>query len=48
MLPLLEKYKPTFKWVKGHNDHPQNERCDFLAVQASKGLSLPADKGYEG
>jgi len=48
MLPLLEKYKPTFKWVKGHNDHPQNERCDFLAVQASKGDSLPADKGYEG
>ena len=47
MLPLLEKYKPTFKWVKGHNDHPQNERCDFLAVQASKGDSLPADKGYE-
>ena len=29
MLPLLEKYKPTFQWVKGHNDHPQNERCDF-------------------
>lgn len=48
MLPLLEKYNPTFKWLKGHNDHPQNERCDFLAVQASKGLSLPADKGYEG
>jgi len=48
MLPLLEKYKPTFQWVKGHNDHPQNERCDFLAVQASKGDSLPVDKGYEG
>lgn len=48
MLPLLEKYKPTFKWVKGHNDHPQNERCDFLAVQASKGDALPADIGYEG
>ena len=47
MLPLLEKYKPVFKWVKGHNDHPQNERCDFLAVKASKGDSLPADKGYE-
>lgn len=47
MLPLLEKQKPAFKWVKGHNNHPQNERCDFLAVQASKGDSLPADKGYE-
>ncbi|MEC8459244.1 MAG: ribonuclease HI [Bacteroidota bacterium] len=47
ILPLLEKQKPIFKWVKGHNNHPQNERCDFLAVQASKGNTLPADIGYE-
>lgn len=32
MLPLLETHKTTFVWVKGHNDHPQNERCDKLAV----------------
>ena len=32
LLPLLEKNKVTFKWVKGHNEHPENERCDKLAV----------------
>jgi len=47
MIPLLDKHNPTFQWVKGHNNHPQNERCDTLAVQASKQHHLPADKGYE-
>lgn len=47
MIPLLDKYNPTFQWVKGHNNHPQNERCDALAVQASKQANLPADIGYE-
>jgi len=47
MLPLLDKYNPTFQWVKGHNNHPQNERCDALAVQASRQQHLPADTGYE-
>ena len=47
MIPLLDKYNPTFQWVKGHNNHPQNERCDALAVQASKQANLPADTGYE-
>lgn len=32
LLPLLETNKVTFKWVKGHNEHPENERCDKLAV----------------
>ena len=47
MVPLLEKHKPVFQWVKGHNNHPQNERCDALAVLASKKPELPADTGYE-
>lgn len=47
MIPLLDKHNPTFQWVKGHNNHPQNERCDALAVQASKQPNLPADTGYE-
>ena len=47
MVPLLEKHKPAFEWVKGHNNHPQNERCDALAVLASKKPRLPADVGYE-
>ncbi|CAI8446111.1 MAG: ribonuclease HI [Schleiferiaceae bacterium] len=47
MIPLLRKYKPIFQWVKGHNNHPQNERCDALAVIESKKKNLPPDVGYE-
>jgi ribonuclease HI len=32
LLPLLEKHTVTFIWVKGHAGHPENERCDKLAV----------------
>lgn len=32
LLALLEKHSVTFVWVKGHNGHPYNERCDRLAV----------------
>ncbi len=32
LLPLLEKHKVEFVWVKGHAGHPENERCDALAV----------------
>ena len=33
LLTLLEKHSVTFVWVKGHAGHPENERCDELAVQ---------------
>ena len=32
LLALLEKHDVEFIWVKGHNGHPENERCDRLAV----------------
>lgn len=32
LLPLLEMHKVEFIWVKGHAGHPENERCDELAV----------------
>lgn len=32
LLPLLEKHEVTFEWVKGHNGHPENERCDAIAT----------------
>ena len=32
LLPLLDKHSVQFVWVKGHNGHPENERCDQLAV----------------
>ncbi len=38
LLPLLEKHTVTFNWVKGHNGHPYNERCDELAVNYYKNL----------
>ena len=34
-------------WVKGHNNHPQNERCDQLAVMASMQKQLSIDTYYE-
>jgi len=34
-------------WVKGHNNHPENERCDKLAVNAAKKEDLLVDEGYE-
>ena len=46
-IPLHLKYKPKFIWVKGHNGHSENERCDELAVTASMGAKLAVDKGYE-
>jgi ribonuclease HI len=30
------RHQTTWKWVKGHADHPDNNRCDELAVMASK------------
>lgn len=32
LLPLLSFHKVNFVWIKGHNGHPENERCDELAV----------------
>lgn len=36
-----------FKWIKGHDGHIQNERCDYLAVSAYKNDNLEADTEYE-
>ena len=33
-------------WIKGHAGHPENERCDALAVAARSLPSLPQDEGY--
>ncbi len=44
---LHKKYKPKFKWVKGHAGHPQNERCDALAVKSAESADLLVDEGYE-
>ncbi|MCU0357761.1 MAG: ribonuclease HI [Cyclobacteriaceae bacterium] len=46
-IPLYKVYKPKFKWVKGHAGHPENERCDELAVQAAQQSHLHHDTWYE-
>ncbi len=34
-LEVHGKFQLSFQWVKGHAGHPENERCDTLAVQAA-------------
>lgn len=46
-IPLHKKYKPRFHWIKGHAGHPENERCDYLAVQAATRSDLHVDQEYE-
>lgn len=46
-LPLHKKFKPRFVWIRGHAGHPENERCDQLAVAAATGSGLLRDEGYE-
>lgn len=46
-LKIYRKHQVQFKWIKGHNSHPQNERCDELAVMASQLPTLSIDAFYE-
>tara|TARA_B110000459_G_scaffold84079_1_gene94331 strand:+ start:473 stop:952 length:480 start_codon:yes stop_codon:yes gene_type:complete len=46
-LNIYPSYTIRFIWIKGHNNHPQNERCDYLAVEASKKSNLLIDEIYE-
>ena len=50
---LYRRHRVAFHWIKGYAGHPENERCDAMAVAAGAGAfaagkSLPADTGYEG
>ena len=46
-LAIYRQHQVKFVWVKGHADIPENERCDQLAVQASKMPNLQIDYYYE-
>ncbi len=46
-IPLHQKFKPKFHWIRGHAGHPENERCDYLAVQAANSGNLLIDTEYE-
>ncbi len=48
---LYEMHRVSFHWIKGHAGHPENERCDALAVAAGAGAvaagkTLSPDSGY--
>ncbi|WP_298509780.1 ribonuclease HI [uncultured Kordia sp.] len=46
-LKIYRRHIVRFQWIKGHNNHVQNERCDFLAVEASKKEKLKIDNFFE-
>ena len=43
LLKAKEPHQVKFIWVKGHDGHPQNERCDELATTAADGTDLIDD-----
>ncbi len=46
-LTVYRKHRVNFIWIKGHNQIPENELCDQLAVEASKKNNLGIDNEYE-
>ncbi len=46
-LAASKGFNLEIRWVKGHNGHPLNERCDQLAVEASLRKVQFIDEGYE-
>lgn len=45
-LKVYRKHRVSFFWIKGHAGHPENERCDKLAVEAALSSELLVDAGY--
>ncbi len=43
LLKAMEPHTVTYEWVRGHNGHPMNERCDVLATTAADGTDLLDD-----
>ena len=43
LIELAKKHDISFEWIKGHNGHPLNERCDVLATSAADGSDLLDD-----
>lgn len=43
LILLVGQHTVTFTWVKGHDGHPENERCDRLATSAADGSNLLDD-----
>lgn len=47
LLECAERHQVEFRWLRGHAGHPENERCDQLAMAAAMGRDLAVDTGYE-
>jgi len=45
-LKVSKKHQLRFFWIKGHAGHPENEKCDKLAVQAALSGNLEQDSGF--
>ncbi len=46
-LKIYRQHRVEFVWIKGHANNIENERCDHLAVEASKQPGLLEDEGYQ-
>lgn len=46
-LNVAKSFNIRFEWVRGHNGHPENERCDQLAVAAAESTNLLIDEEFE-
>lgn len=46
LIEIVGQHKVKFQWVRGHAGHPENERCDELAVAAARSASKLVDEGY--
>jgi ribonuclease HI len=47
LLRLCAGHEVEFTWVKGHNDQPENERCNELAENYARSSDLPPDEEFE-
>lgn len=45
-IEIAKQHQVKFKWIKGHAGHPENERCDELAVLAANAPKKEIDYGY--
>lgn len=46
-LRVYAKHNVKFVWIRGHAGHPENERCDELAVASALSSNLLIDEGFE-
>jgi ribonuclease HI len=46
-MDIYRRHNVKLIWIKGHNEHPENERCDILATTAADGKNLKIDEYYE-